>query len=250
MCLTLANAATIHHHTDPTGTTGSSPRGYTSTTPPRRAPHPRRPVAPATGPTAPDRHRHSPPARRHRADRPVRQHLDLPRHHRHPHRRPRPPARPHLDHRERRHPMTTNAGHSARRAPVTGHQARAPPAPPGRRREFREHPDDPARSGVGESTPTDHARQPQPGGVARRTGRHPSAPARRPPRSLRSAPFPSAPFPSAPLTDEPARVRSGLDATRGQQITAHQCHHRGTHCPQTRRSTSCPEIPLSPWSGT
>jgi len=32
MCLTLANAATIHHHTDPTGTTGSSPRGYTATT--------------------------------------------------------------------------------------------------------------------------------------------------------------------------------------------------------------------------
>ena len=31
MCLTLANAATIHHHTDPTGTTGSSARGYTST---------------------------------------------------------------------------------------------------------------------------------------------------------------------------------------------------------------------------
>jgi len=46
MCLTLANAATIHHHTDPTGTTGSSPRGYTSTTPPRRAPHPRRPMGP------------------------------------------------------------------------------------------------------------------------------------------------------------------------------------------------------------
>ena len=32
MCLTLANAATIHHHTDPTGTTGSSARGYTATT--------------------------------------------------------------------------------------------------------------------------------------------------------------------------------------------------------------------------
>ena len=31
MCLTLANAATIHHHTDPTGTTGSSARGYKST---------------------------------------------------------------------------------------------------------------------------------------------------------------------------------------------------------------------------
>ena len=29
MCLTLANAATIHHHTDPTGTAA---RGYTSTT--------------------------------------------------------------------------------------------------------------------------------------------------------------------------------------------------------------------------
>ena len=28
-CLTLANAATIHHHTDPTGT---AVRGYTSTT--------------------------------------------------------------------------------------------------------------------------------------------------------------------------------------------------------------------------
>ena len=28
MCLTLANAATIHHHTDPTGT---AVRGYTST---------------------------------------------------------------------------------------------------------------------------------------------------------------------------------------------------------------------------
>ena len=42
MCLTLANAATIHHHTDPTGTTGSSARGYTATSPPRRAPHPRR----------------------------------------------------------------------------------------------------------------------------------------------------------------------------------------------------------------
>ena len=58
MCLTLANAAAIGHHTDPTGT---AVRGYTSTTPPRRAPHPRRPVAPATGPTAPhghDIHRH------------------------------------------------------------------------------------------------------------------------------------------------------------------------------------------------
>jgi len=32
MCLTLANAATIHHQTDPTGTTGSSARGYTATT--------------------------------------------------------------------------------------------------------------------------------------------------------------------------------------------------------------------------
>ena len=31
MCLTLANAATLHHHTDPTGTTGSSARGYTAT---------------------------------------------------------------------------------------------------------------------------------------------------------------------------------------------------------------------------
>ena len=29
MCLTLTNAATIHHHTDPTGT---AVRGYTSTT--------------------------------------------------------------------------------------------------------------------------------------------------------------------------------------------------------------------------
>lgn len=29
MCLTLANAATIHHHTDPTGT---AVRGYTATT--------------------------------------------------------------------------------------------------------------------------------------------------------------------------------------------------------------------------
>jgi len=29
MCLTLGNAATIHHHTDPTGT---AVRGYTSTT--------------------------------------------------------------------------------------------------------------------------------------------------------------------------------------------------------------------------
>jgi hypothetical protein len=28
MCLTLANAATIHHHTDPTGTAA---RGYTAT---------------------------------------------------------------------------------------------------------------------------------------------------------------------------------------------------------------------------
>ena len=28
MCLTLANAATIHHHTEPTGTAA---RGYTST---------------------------------------------------------------------------------------------------------------------------------------------------------------------------------------------------------------------------
>ena len=28
MCLTLANATTIHHHTDPTGTAA---RGYTST---------------------------------------------------------------------------------------------------------------------------------------------------------------------------------------------------------------------------
>jgi|GEM_PF-5450636 len=28
MCLTLTNAGTIHHHTDPTGTTGSSARGY------------------------------------------------------------------------------------------------------------------------------------------------------------------------------------------------------------------------------
>ena len=61
MCLTPTNAATIHHHTDPTGTTGSSARGYTSTTPPRRAPHPRRPVAAPPGPTAPhghDIHRH------------------------------------------------------------------------------------------------------------------------------------------------------------------------------------------------
>ena len=162
MCLTLANAATIHHHTDPTGTTGSSPRGYTSTTPPRRAPHPRRPAAPATGPTAPDRHRHSPPARRHRADRPVRQHLDLPRHRRHPHRRPRPPAHPHLDHRERRHPMTTNAGHSARPAPVTGHHARPPPA---HGRKSRRHPDDPARSGPGESTALITSRPPQPSGL-------------------------------------------------------------------------------------
>ena len=32
MCLTLGNAATIHHHTDPTGT---AVRGYTSTTPRR-----------------------------------------------------------------------------------------------------------------------------------------------------------------------------------------------------------------------
>ena len=32
MCLTLSNAAAIYHHTDPTGTTGSSARGYTSTT--------------------------------------------------------------------------------------------------------------------------------------------------------------------------------------------------------------------------
>ena len=32
MCLTLSNAAAIGHHTDPTGTTGSSARGYTATT--------------------------------------------------------------------------------------------------------------------------------------------------------------------------------------------------------------------------
>ena len=42
--------------------------------------------------------------------------------------------------------------------------------------------------------------------------------------------------------------RSTLD--EGRQITAHHCHDRGTHCPQTVRSTACPEIPPSPWSGT
>ena len=32
MCLTLGNAAAIGHHTQPTGTTGGSARGYTATT--------------------------------------------------------------------------------------------------------------------------------------------------------------------------------------------------------------------------
>ena len=47
----------------------------------------------------------------------------------------------------------------------------------------------------------------------------------RPDRSLCWIPF-------ASLTDEPARVRRDLDTTGGRQITAHQCHHRGTLGPK------------------
>ena len=92
MCLTLTNAATIHHHTDPTGT---AVRGYTSTT------HHAGYLTPG------DQWRPLP-------DQPPRTVTDI--HRRHG-----------VDHRERRHPMTTNAGHSARPAPITGHHARPPP---------------------------------------------------------------------------------------------------------------------------
>ena len=104
MCLTLANAATIHHHTDPTGT---AVRGYTATS--HHAGHLTpgdqwRPVPDQPPRTVTDIHR------RHGVIALTDQygsHLDLPRHQRHPHRRPRPPAPPHLDHRDgRRHPMT------------------------------------------------------------------------------------------------------------------------------------------------
>src|SRR5664279_6497744 len=111
MCLTLANAATIHHHTDPTGTTGSSARGYTATT--HHAGHLTpgdqwRPIPDQPPRTVTDIHRRHGV---HGADRPVRvrQHLDLPRHRRHPDRRPRPPAPAPHPRGGRRQSMTTTA---------------------------------------------------------------------------------------------------------------------------------------------
>src|SRR5664279_162469 len=89
---------------------------------------------------------------------------------------------------------------------------------------------------------TDPSRPPHPGGLP------PDRPA--PVRAgTRTAQISSAPFPAAALTDEPARVH-GPGHRRGAADHRPPCHHRGTLKSQTRRSTSCPEIPLSPWSGT
>jgi len=208
MCLTLAKRR--HHPPPHRPHRHRCPRVHVHD-PSRRARHPRRLVAPATGPTAADRHRHPPPPRRHRADRPVRQHLDLPRHRRHPHRRPRPPAPAHPDRDERRHPMTTNAGCSTRPTPTIGHHARPPPPPPRRRRrrrELRRHPDHPAWSGRGNPLPLINSRPPQPSGLPpHRAGtcpRYHDDPPRSPP--LR----PCSPRP--PM--KPARVRRDLDTAR------------------------------------